>query len=132
MAFSCFDRKQKRINLLKLAYFFNRDLERILEMVCPNSLLSLFFNLLFGCPTAKFGLLLRGQPKSSDVREEPGNEIGCLSSTKRLVEFDLGLSRFDLSALTHRVTLPSHPLFTHRCLLQEITLEKDKYIKKTC
>ena len=69
-----------------------------------------FKKLLFGCPTAKFGPLSRGQPYSPDVNHcvlhfrpegqlEPRNEVGSLSPAKRLVGFALGTFRFLLERL---------------------------------
>ena len=58
-------------------------------------------SLLFGCPTAKFGPLSRGEPHSPDVNHcilhfrpkgyrEPRNEVGSLNLAKRLVGFEPG------------------------------------------
>ena len=69
-----------------------------------------FFYLLFGCPTANFGPLSRGQPHSPDVNHcvlhfrpeghrEPRNEVGSLSPAERLVGFEPGTFRFLLQRL---------------------------------
>ena len=64
-----------------------------------------FFQLLFGCPTANFGPLSRGQPHSPDVNHcvlhfrpeghwEPRSEVGSVSLAERLVGFEPGTFRF--------------------------------------
>ena len=69
-----------------------------------------FFKLLFGCPTANFGPLSRGQPHSPDVNHcvlhfrpeghrEPRNEVGSLSPAERLVGFEPGTFWFLLQRL---------------------------------
>ena len=66
---------------------------------------SLFFKLLFDCPMANFGSLLRGQPCSPDVnhsvlhfwpegQRESCNEVGFLSLAKCLVGFEVGSFQF--------------------------------------
>ena len=66
--------------------------------------------LLFGCPTANSGPLLRGQSHSPDVNhcvldfrleghQEPRNEVGSLSLAERLVGFEPGTFRFLLQRL---------------------------------
>ena len=69
------------------------------------NVLIFFFKLLFGCPTANFGPLSRGQPDSPDVNHcvlhiqpeghrEPHSEVGFLSPATCLVGFELGTFRF--------------------------------------
>ena len=64
-----------------------------------------FLQLLFGCPTANFGPLSRGQTHSPDVNHcvlrlrpeghrEPCSEVESLSPAERLVGFEPGTFRF--------------------------------------
>ena len=61
--------------------------------------------MLFGCPTANFGILSRGQPHSPDVNHcilhiqpeghrEPRSEVGSLSPAEPLVGFELVTFQF--------------------------------------
>ena len=74
------------------------------------------FKLFFGCATANFGTLFRGQPHSPDVNHcviqfqpegvrELRNEVGSLSPAKHLVGFEQGIFRFYYNTLTHEATL---------------------------
>ena len=65
---------------------------------------------IFGCSTANFGPLSRGQPHSPDVNHcvlhirpeghrEPRNEVGSLRTAEHLVGFELGTFRFSLQRL---------------------------------
>ena len=74
------------------------------------SLVAIFFQLLFGCPLANFGSLLRGQPHSPDVNlcvlhfwpeghRELHIEVGSLSPGECLVGNELGTFRFLLQHL---------------------------------
>ena len=69
-----------------------------------------FFYLLFGCPTANFGPLSRGQPHSPNVNHcsihfqpqghrEPRNKVGSLSPAEHLVGFEPRTFRFLLQHL---------------------------------
>ena len=72
----------------------------------------IFFQLLFGCPTASFGPLLRGQPHSlncndcviqfqPESHQEPRNYVESLSPAKCLKGFKLGNFQFHHKVLTH-------------------------------
>ena len=70
------------------------------------------YYVLFGCPTANFGLLPRAQPHSPNLNHsvcvcflpkshwEPHNKIGSLNPAQHLVEPKPGTSRFTHNALT--------------------------------
>ena len=64
-------------------------------------MIMIFLKLLFGCPTANFGPLSRGQPHPPNVNlnvlhnqpeghQEPCNEVGSLNPAKCLVGFEPG------------------------------------------
>ena len=69
-----------------------------------------FFQRLFGCPTANFGPLSRGQPHSPNLNhcvlhsrpeghQEPRNEVESLSLVEHLLGFEPGTLRFLLQHL---------------------------------
>ena len=98
---------------LKQRKFFSVDVKNNFNMSCVDkSHTCVFFQLLFGCPTANFGPFSRGQPHSPDVyhsvfifstrgHQEPRNEVGSLSPAEPLVGFEAGTFDSYYNALTH-------------------------------
>ena len=88
-----------------------------------------FFYLLFGCPTANFGLLSRGQDHSPNVNycvlstfnmkaiRNHENEVGSLSPAKHLVGFEPGTLQFFHKTLTEKATLPYLESIQYKCPL---------------
>ena len=76
-----------------------------------------FFYLLFGCPTANFRPLLRGQPHSTNLNQciiqvstqgslEAYNKVGSRSLAEHLLRHELGTFGFYNNTLTYWATLP--------------------------
>ena len=81
------------------------QLNLLFAEVSPGILFEYTFFWLFGCPTANFGRLWRGQPHSPDNNHciiqfqlegyrKPRNVIGSLSPAEHLVGFKLGSFQF--------------------------------------
>ena len=102
-----------------------------------------FFKLLFGCPTANFGPLSRGQPHSPDVNHcvlpeghrKPRNEVGSQSPAERLVGIEPGTFRFllqRLNPLGHKKQNKNHLVVYHFVFhFDSPNIQKKEYEKKT-
>ena len=78
--------------------------------------------MLFGCSTANFGPLSRGQPQSPDVNHcilhfrpeghrEPRNKVGSLSLAERLVGIEPGTFQFLVQRLNPLIHSPKISYF---------------------
>ena len=117
----------------------------VLKLSLPSNIISgsnwenlkhIYFQLLFGCPTANFGPLSRWQPHSPDANhsilqnqpeghQKPCNEVRSLSLAKHLVGFEPGTFWFwlqRLNPLGHSLQILSfNPIYMYayikECLL---------------